>query len=96
MFSCQNGIELLMKNHTLEQFLKDLFLSSATDDDGPELIPIITADVEDDIKLEDLPDELPLLAVRNTVLFPGVVLPITVSRKKSVKRCVKRITVIRL
>ncbi|MFD1186704.1 endopeptidase La [Pontibacter rugosus] len=74
-----------MKNHTLEQFLKDLFLSSATDDDGPELIPIITADVEDDIKLEDLPDELPLLAVRNTVLFPGVVLPITVSRKKSVK-----------
>ena len=38
-----------------------------------------------EMKPVDLPDELPILAVRNTVLFPGVVLPITVSRKKSVK-----------
>ncbi|RIJ36990.1 endopeptidase La [Pontibacter oryzae] len=72
-------------NHTLEHFLQNLLLSSISDDESTELIPIITAEVEDDIKLEDLPDELPILAVRNTVLFPGVVLPITVSRKKSVK-----------
>lgn len=72
-------------NHTLEHFLQNLLLSSISDDESIELIPVITADAEDDIKQEDLPEELPILAVRNTVLFPGVVLPITVSRKKSVK-----------
>jgi ATP-dependent Lon protease len=34
---------------------------------------------------KDLPDELLLLPLRNTVLFPGVVLPITVGRDKSIK-----------
>lgn len=72
-------------NHTLKHFLENLLLSSISDDEGPELIPVITTEAEDEINLENLPDELPILAVRNTVLFPGVVLPITVSRKKSVK-----------
>jgi ATP-dependent Lon protease len=36
-------------------------------------------------KAEDLPDRLPLLTLRNTVLFPGVVLPITVARDKSIQ-----------
>ncbi|GAA4444423.1 endopeptidase La [Pontibacter saemangeumensis] len=72
-------------NQTFKHFLHNLLLSGISDDDESEFIPVITADIEDDVKTEELPDELPILAVRNTVLFPGVVLPITVSRKKSVK-----------
>lgn len=81
---CQIGIKQDM-NYTFKHFLHNLLLSSISDDDNAEFIPVITAEVEDEVKAEDLPDELPILAVRNTVLFPGVVLPITVSRKKSVK-----------
>ncbi|MEJ8802917.1 endopeptidase La [Pontibacter sp. H249] len=72
-------------NYTLKNFLQNLLLSNISDDDEVEMIPIITAEAEDDLPADTLPDELPILAVRNTVLFPGVVLPITVSRKKSVK-----------
>jgi len=76
-------------NHTMNysesNFLHSLLLSGLQEEDGVELIPIITADVDEETMAEELPDELPLLAVRNTVLFPGVVLPITVSRKKSVR-----------
>ena len=84
VFFCHYGINLYM-NQTFKHFLHNLLLSGISDDEESELIPVITADIEDDVKTEDLPDELPILAVRNTVLFPGVVLPITVSRKKSVK-----------
>ncbi len=72
-------------NYTLTNFLQNLLLSNLPEEDEVELIPVITADSEDDLPTESIPDELPILAVRNTVLFPGVVLPITVSRKKSVK-----------
>jgi ATP-dependent Lon protease len=50
------------------------------DDDGELIAP--DPDNGDDA---DRPDTLPLLPVRNTVLFPGVVLPVTVNRKKSIK-----------
>ena len=84
LYFCHYGIDHYM-NYTLKNFLQNLLLSNISDDDEVELIPIITAEAEDDIPTDSLPDELPILAVRNTVLFPGVVLPITVSRKKSVK-----------
>ncbi|MBJ6116999.1 endopeptidase La [Pontibacter sp. BT310] len=71
--------------YTLNNFLHNLLLSSASENENEELIPIITTDPEEEIPAEELPSELPILAVRNTVLFPGVVLPITVSRKKSVR-----------
>ena len=52
-----------------------------------EVLPFfsITDEEDDPVKLKDYPEELPLLALKNTVLFPGVVIPITVGRTKSVK-----------
>lgn len=49
-----------------------------------EFIPLFTEDSAD-YAVKDMPKTLPILALRNTVLFPGVVLPITVGREKSVK-----------
>ena len=54
-------------------------------DEGGEMIQLITTDDGPDFKDENVPDELPILPLRNTVLFPGVVIPITVGRKKSIK-----------
>lgn len=65
--------------------LHQLWLSSLAEDESEEFIPIITIDEEDEGAEKVKPDTLPILPVRNTVLFPGVVLPITVSRKKSIR-----------
>ncbi len=55
-------------------------------EDDPDYIPIMTVNEEDhDDTSEKLPDNLPILPLRNTVLFPGVVIPITVGRDKSIK-----------
>ena len=45
----------------------------------------MTSDEEEEIQKEPLPDDLPILPLKNTVLFPGVVIPITASRDSSVK-----------
>lgn len=50
-----------------------------------ELIPLMTPEDEDAINKEELPEELAILPLRNTVLFPGVVIPITAGRDKSIK-----------
>jgi ATP-dependent Lon protease len=50
-----------------------------------ELIPLMTPEDEDAMNKEDLPEILPILPLRNTVLFPGVVIPITAGRDASIK-----------
>lgn len=54
------------------------------DNDTPEYISLLSQEEEDEINKEILPETLPILPLRNTVLFPGVVIPITVGRDKSI------------
>ncbi|MEY3599872.1 MAG: endopeptidase La [Bacteroidota bacterium] len=54
-------------------------------DDEADLIPLMTPEDEEEINNEPLPISLPILPLRNTVLFPGVVVPITAGRDKSIQ-----------
>ena len=54
-------------------------------DEEAELIPLMTPEDEEEIRKEDVPETLPILPLRNTVLFPGVVIPITAGRDQSIK-----------
>jgi ATP-dependent Lon protease len=64
--------------------IADLHLSNVMEDET-EFIPLLSAEDEEIINSEDVPPVLPILPLRNTVLFPGVVIPITVGRDKSIR-----------
>lgn len=53
--------------------------------EGDEFIPLMTNEDEESLSAKKIPDALPILPLRNTVLFPGVVIPITVGRDKSIR-----------
>ena len=53
-------------------------------DEDSELIPLLTPEDEEEMNNEILPQTLPILPLRNTVLFPGVVIPITAGRDTSI------------
>ena len=63
--------------------LDSLSLQDLTGD--ADLIPLMTPEDEEAINNEALPEDLPILPLRNTVLFPGVVIPITAGRDTSIK-----------
>ncbi len=52
--------------------------------DDNDFIPLLTSEDEENMNSEKTPEILPILPLRNTVLFPGVVIPITVARDKSI------------
>jgi len=54
-------------------------------DEESDFIPIIADEDESSVDSLEIPDSLPILPLRNTVLFPGVIIPITVGREKSLK-----------
>ncbi|MGL4955781.1 MAG: endopeptidase La [Bacteroidales bacterium] len=58
-------------------------LSSASNND--ELIPVFSDGDEQNLQDIDIPENLPVLALRNSVLFPGVVMPININREKSIR-----------
>jgi ATP-dependent Lon protease len=71
-----------MSNHkllTLDNLSLHDFESEA------DLIPLLTPEDEEEMTNEELPTSLAILPLRNTVLFPGVVIPITAGRDKSIK-----------
>ena len=64
--------------------IKDILFSSSVDGES-EFFPLLSDEDEQKIDKEKNPKELPILPLRNTVLFPGVIIPITVTRERSVK-----------
>ena len=68
-----------------KELITSLNFSSFNEDDSGELIQLIAPEDEELIDADSFPEELPILPIRNTVLFPGVVIPITVGRQKSIR-----------
>ena len=57
------------------------FMSEGAED----FFPVISADDEKHINSERVPKELPIITLRNAVLYPGSIMPITIGRDKSLK-----------
>ena len=68
-----------------KRLLMDDYMLSEMIDKETEFLPLMSDEDEAKISKEDTPEVLPILPLRNTVLFPGVIIPITIGRDRSVK-----------
>lgn len=66
-------------------FSKDILQLTQEVEADAEFIPLISAEEEENMNKQSYPEELAILPLRNNVLFPGVVIPITVGRDKSIR-----------
>ena len=64
--------------------VSDILLPDIIDGDG-DIVPIIADGDDGELEDVEVPDAIPILSLRNTVLFPGVVLPISIGRPKSIQ-----------
>ena len=64
--------------------INEVLLPDILDGEG-DIVPIIADGEDGDLEDIDVPDSIPILSLRNTVLFPGVVLPISIGRPRSVQ-----------
>ena len=64
--------------------MAELTFGGGNDEDS-DFIPLLSVEDEDLMRKEEIPEFLPILPLRNTVLFPGVVIPITVGRDRSIQ-----------
>ncbi|MBN2134380.1 MAG: endopeptidase La [Acidobacteria bacterium] len=67
-----------------EEDVQNIVIATDSENDS-DFIPLITDEDEDILLAADVPETLPILPLRNTVLFPGVIIPISVGRNKSIK-----------
>ena len=63
--------------------MNNLFLSGGGDEG--EFIPIFSENDEELVSDDEVPETLPILTLKNTVVFSGILVPISVGRKKSIK-----------
>ncbi len=68
----------------INQKLIHSLMSDFVGESTGEMIPLLSPEEEKEMINEEIPEILPILPIRNTVLFPGVVIPITVGRQKSI------------
>ncbi len=68
----------------MSNFFNPEMASDSVVDEETEFIPLLSSEDEEFMNTEKVPDTLSILPLRNTVLFPGVVIPITVGRDKSI------------
>ena len=66
----------------MKDIMNDIFSAAGAE---VSIIPVVQGDGMMKIDQSQLPDSLPILALRNAVLFPGTVFPITIGREKSMR-----------